>query len=164
MKFIVCKVYHNKAVRKKMATAPLLTNTEIPLKFSLMVVCGINISGDIFMYITVGLWDTWNILLLMYNSKNFNRSKKCFCLQGSLFVLHIYQVFCLLSPDTDLKRLDCQCGRWSSWEVVLCLVTLDQTLLQEMNTWIISGYCLKLPIIWECQRNLFFKNITKRNF
>lgn len=60
MKFIVCKVYHNKAVRKKkkMATAPLLTNTEILLKFSLMVVCDINISGDIFMYITVGLWDT----------------------------------------------------------------------------------------------------------
>lgn len=36
---------------KEMTVAPLLRYTEIPLKFSLMVVCDINISGDIFMYI-----------------------------------------------------------------------------------------------------------------
>lgn len=38
---------------KEMAVAPLLRYTEI-LKFSLMV-SGINISGDIFMYIIMGL-------------------------------------------------------------------------------------------------------------
>lgn len=57
-----------------MAIVLLVRYAEIPLKFSLMVVCGINISGGIFMYIIVGLWGTPNILILVYNSNNFHRS------------------------------------------------------------------------------------------
>lgn len=59
---------------KEMAVAPLLRYTEIPLKVSLMVVCGINISEDFFMYIIVGLWDTQSVLILVYNYKHFERS------------------------------------------------------------------------------------------
>lgn len=57
---------------KEMAVAPLLRYTEI-LKFSLMV-SGINISGDIFMYIIMGLWDTQSVLIPVYNYKHFERS------------------------------------------------------------------------------------------
>lgn len=97
----------------------------------MVVVCGINISGDIFMYITVGLQGTQNILLLMYNSKNFNRSRK-------MFLFAVFFLFFTYFSWHRFEKAWLQMLEWSSWEVISCMESLDQTVFQEMNTWIIS--------------------------
>lgn len=96
-----------------MTIAPLLKNTEHFPKFSLMLVCGINISGETLMYVIVRLISTPNILVLMCNSRNAGRSGEMSLLSGKPpFSLQIYLVVWLLFPDTNLNSPDCMCGRW----------------------------------------------------
>lgn len=122
------------------------------------------------MYIMVGLGDTWNILLLIYDSKNFDRSREMFLFAGkspfcslhlpcslAAFSRHRFVSSIQASPASPTSVGDDLPEKWSR----VRMEPLDQTVPQEMYTWIISGYYLKLSLISECQRNRFFKGITK---
>lgn len=121
----------------------------------------------IFYVYFVGLCSTQNILILAYNSENFDSSGEGVCLQGSLpIVFQICQVVWLLFLIQIWLRLDYKYGR--QYLVILLTSNLlmepyDQTIPQEMYIWIISGYFLKWSVISERQRNLFY-HVEKGDF